>query len=386
MIPDSKKPNILHVVNIFFVIPYFLGKQLPHFTSKGYTEHVICSPSNELEDYAAHNSFRYKAIPVLRKISPLNDLKAMLGVMKYIVNNKIDIVVGHTPKGAIIAMSAAWLCRVPKRIYFRHGLVYETSHGIKRTLLMTIDRVASLLATKVVCVSPSVMKRSIEDKLAPAKKQLILNRGTCNGIDLNRFNCDRIDKHRLQQLRQELGISEDNFVIGYVGRLVNDKGTKELVEAFKTLQKKRSNIKLLLVGMFEERDHLPTEVIDEISHNSGIIHTGYVSYDIIEYYYSLMSVLVLPSYREGFPTSVIEASAMELPVVTTRATGCIDSIEEGVTGFFTDINTDSIANVLTRLVDNNDICTTLGKNGRKLVEQHFDEKIVWDEIEKLYKS
>ena len=123
--------NILHVVNISFVIPYFLGKQLNWFVEKGHKEYIICSPSNELDSFAQDYHFEYRPIEILRKISIVKDIKAVLKTYQYIKEIKADVVTGHTPKGGLVAMLAAWLAKVPKRIYFRHGLVYETSRGLK---------------------------------------------------------------------------------------------------------------------------------------------------------------------------------------------------------------------------------------------------------------
>lgn len=132
--------NILHVVNIYFVIPFFLGNQLTYFREKGYDMHIVCSPSEELKDYAKQQGFKYKEIPILRKISLVQDLKSVWQIFRYIRKNKIEIVTGHTPKGGLLAMIAAFLAGTKIRIYFRHGLVYETSKGLKRYLLVTMDR------------------------------------------------------------------------------------------------------------------------------------------------------------------------------------------------------------------------------------------------------
>lgn len=150
-------------------------------------------------------------------------------------------------------MVAAWLMRVPNRIYFRHGLVYETSRGLKRFILMSVDRLASFCATEIVCVSPSVLKRSIEDRLAPANKQIVLGHGTCGGIDTEfKFNPAFVDRQKVADLRKRWGIKESDFVIGYSGRLVRDKGIISLVRAFDMLED-ADDCKLLLVGMFEVR-------------------------------------------------------------------------------------------------------------------------------------
>lgn len=376
--------SILHVVNIYFVIPYFLGDQLLYFHQKGYQEHIICSPSKELEQYSISHHFKYKEIPILRSISIWKDIIAIINVCKYIHQNRIDIVTGHTPKGGLIAMIASYIMQVRIRIYFRHGLVYETSKGFKRYLLISIDRLAASLATKVVCVSPSVCKKSISDKLNTEKKQILLSKGTCNGIDINKFCLLHLKDNTIHELKKQIGIKQDDFVIGYVGRLVKDKGIIELIEAFKDIQKTYQNTKLLLVGMLEERDALPSRYIQEIQYNPSIICTGYINNQTIQNYYGLMNLFALLSYREGFPTSVLEASSMELPVITTKATGCIDSIINDQTGVFVDHNKNSILNAIKNYIGNKQLCSSHGKNGRKFVENNFEQSIIWKEIEKLY--
>jgi len=377
--------KILHVVNISFVIPYFLGKQLNWFAEKGNKEFVVCSDSEELKDFSERYSFSYRAIDVLRKISIKKDIKAVKETVKYIREIKADVVTGHTPKGGLIAMLAAYITHVPVRIYFRHGLVYETSHGLKRSLLINIDRLASKLATKIVCVSPSVAKRSLEDKLNPASKQVVLVNGTCNGIDTERFCIDSVDKSKLNELRTKLGANDGDFVIGFAGRLVRDKGIIELVRAYKALRGVHPNVRLMLVGMLEIRDALPEDVVKVIQEDEGIIKTGYVGYAEIEYYYALMNVFVLASYREGFPTSVLEASSMGLPVITTKATGCIDSIIDGETGIFVNHDDKELLMALSSLYENEDKRRMMGAAGRQYVIDHFNQELVWKEIEKLYK-
>ena len=374
--------NILHVVNIYFVLPYFIGGQFKYFRDKGYRLHVVCSESEYLEAYAKENSFDYRVLPVLRAINILQDFKTVVGICRYIREKKIGIVVGHTPKGGLLSMIAAWIMRVPNRIYFRHGLVYQTSHGLKRFILMTVDRIASLCATKIICVSPSVLKHSIEDRLAPASKQLILHKGTCCGIDTEgKFNPKNIDSQKLAHMKAKWGITDSDWVIGYSGRLVRDKGIIELVRAFRNLKKEHANYKLLLVGMFEVRDALPDDVQQDIKNDSQIVWTDFQNSDM-EYFYSMMNVYVLASYREGFPTGVLEAQAMQVPVITTRATGCCDSIQEGVTGLFVEHDVDQLSDAIRRIHDTSS--SVDGNKAREWVQTNFENHIVWTEIEKLY--
>ena len=378
--------NILHVVNIPFVIPYFLGEQLNHFSEKGYREFIACSPSEDLSRYAELYNFSYTEVDITRQISLLKDLKAIWHIRKYIRRNKIDVVVGHTPKGGMCAMIASFLAGTKTRIYFRHGLVYETSRGLKRMVLKTIDRLTSFLATRVVCVCDSVARRSLEDRLNGGRKQTVLGPGTCNGIDIARFDPEAIDVRRREELRTMYGLSDTDWVIGYVGRLVRDKGIQHLVDAFEIVHERYANTKLLLVGMLEQRDALSDDIVRNIERNPDIICTGRIANEDIHMYYALMNLFVLPSYREGFPTSVLEASAMRLPVLTTRATGCVDSILDQQTGLFVSHDPADMAEKMIRLISDPAFRRRLATQGREFVTANFQQSLIWQEIEKLYKA
>jgi glycosyltransferase involved in cell wall biosynthesis len=213
-----------------------------------------------------------------------------------------------------------------------------------------------------------------------------LGKGTCGGIDtINKFNPAKISSIKVEALRNKLGISDNAFVIGFCGRLIKDKGIQELVEGFDIIRSHYSEkvFRLLLVGMFEERDALPEHIIKRIYEDHGIVYTGFIN-DSIEYYYSLMNVDILASYREGFGMSVIEASAMEIPVLTSRSTGCIDSIIEGSTGRYIEITPSSIAEGIELYLNNPEQARTYGKNGREFVKRNFDNLIIWKELEQFY--
>jgi glycosyltransferase involved in cell wall biosynthesis len=280
-------------------------------------------------------------------------------------------------------MIAGYLMRTPNRIYFRHGLVFETSKGLKRNLLITVERITSFCARQIVCVSPSVYQKSLEYRLNRESKQLVLGKGTCTGIDTdNKFNPLLISSKKRNDLRNELDITDKDFVLAYCGRLVKDKGIVELVDAFLELNRKNSNYKLSLVGMFEERDALPEKIKQEILTNKSIIYTGFVN-DDIQYYYSLMDLFIFPSYREGFGMVVLEASAMNIPVIVSKSTGCIDSIQEGVTGEYTEIDKGDIMKTVEFVISNRDM-KKYGLNGREFVVNNFKDVDVWQEIEKMY--
>ena len=374
--------HILHVVNIYFVIPYFLGGQFEYFRELGYELDVVCSKSPYLDPYAKQHNFGYREIPILRSINPIQDFKSIRQICHYIKDRQVGIVVGHTPKGGLLSMVAAWLMRVPKRVYFRHGLVYQTSSGLKRFILMSVDRIASLLATKIVCVSPSVLEQSIKDKLSPAHKQIVLGKGTCSGVDTQgKFNPQNINSEKMSLLKQKWGIDDSDWIVGYTGRLVRDKGIMELVDAFDLVKANNPRLKLLLVGMFEERDALPQEVQNRIKNDPQIVWTDFQNEDM-EYFYAMMNVYVLMSYREGFPTGTLEAQSMGVPVITTRVTGCCDSIVEGEPGVFVSREPEELGKVIKAMSEGEITFST--ERTRSWVMDNFDNLRVWEEIKKLY--
>jgi glycosyltransferase involved in cell wall biosynthesis len=245
-----------------------------------------------------------------------------------------------------------------------------------------LDRLTALCSTKVVCVSPSLYNRSLDDHLNSERKQTILGKGTCGGIDaLSKFNPEKINPLKFVHLRESLMIKPSDFVIGYCGRLVVDKGIIELVDAFSLLNEKSyREFKLLLVGDFEERNSLPLHIIEKIRNDKDIITTGFIFQDI-EYYYALMNIFILPSFREGFGISVLEASSMQIPVLTTQATGCVDSIIEGKTGLYVSNTKESILKGIQSLMEDKNIAR-FGVNGREFVLRNFDNRVLWPIIEK----
>jgi len=371
--------KVLHVVSISFSLPYFIGEQFTFFKQRGVDFQVVASPSAHFLSYSEKMDFDPFPIVIKRSVSPLQDLKSIFAIRRLILNEKVDIVIGHTPKGGMIAMVAAFLAGNKKRVYVRHGIMFETSSGIKRLLLISIERLTGFLAKKVVCVSPSILKVSNDKRLSKRKHNFVLGKGTCNGIDGIRFAPENVSHEVKEQLRCQYNIAVDDQVVGYVGRIVNDKGIRELYDAWQIVKLQRPGVKLLLVGPFEERDGLSLKLKEDILADCTIICVGLVN-DVLDYY-SLMNVFVLPSYREGFPTVVLEASAMELPVVTTRATGCIDSIINRETGRFTSLAPEDLAsNILFYLV-NREVAQNDGRKGREFVVDNFSQHIVWEEIE-----
>lgn len=366
-----EKKKVLHVVSVSFSLRYFIGNQFRYFGNRGYEFSVACSPSDDLESYSKEMNFKVANILITRQIKPLQDILSIYSLYNFIKDENFDIVISHSPKGGLIGMTAAFLARTPRRVFFRHGLVFETTKSLKKILLIFVEKWIGLLSHKVVSVSPSILERTKYFKLNNVSKNVMLSRGTCNGIDLNKFEF-RNKKNRI--------VNSDNIVIGFVGRLCKDKGIVQLIEAWSIVEKRNNLVKLLLVGPFDERDVLPNSIANSIKENPNIIHMGHI--DDVAPFYNEMDIFILPSFREGFPTVVLEAAASQLPVITTRRTGCVDSIIENETGIYTELNPIDISSNIQFYIDNPLIRKIHGMNGRRMAEEYFDEKIIYAEIEK----
>lgn len=367
------KKKALQVVNIPFVLPYYFGDQIDFLKKNNIEITIACSPGPELDSFSKKYGVHKVPMQVLRRIDLKEDLKSLIRLIKLIRKENFEYVIGHTPKGALLSMLAAKLTGVKNRVYFRHGIVYETSSGMKKTLMKFLERLTSSCATKIVSVSKSVQQYSIDAKINSPDKSILLNKGTCNGVDVQRFS-----KNDFILEIPDIAVDKEDFVVGYVGRLVNDKGINELVEAWKIISTKIEKAKLLLVGPFEERDSLPQETKQFILNEPSIVFTDFVEDSVP--YYNLMDVFILPSYREGFPTVVLEASSMSLPVITTKSTGCIDSILENETGVFTEIKGGAIADKILYYFEDPEVRKNHGLAGRKWVSLNFDQHIVWKHI------
>lgn len=375
----------LHVFTLFTTADAFFNGQYGFLTSNNQQIDVV-SAETDASEFCDTNGTRFFPIQIARSISPLTDLKSIRQLRKLIRREKYDAVFGHTPKGAMVAMIAARLAGVKTRVYYRHGLIYTTARGLKRKILKTVERLTAACATHIVNVSPSLSKLAVKDHLNSNKKQIVIGAGTCGGIDtIDLFNPANVSEESVSALKLQLNIPDDAFVAGFCGRLCRDKGIIELIDGFKLFQRKHPDISayLLLVGPYDARDVLPQQIKDEIEANNSIITTSSVPHHLLPAYYSLMDVFVFPSYREGFGMTVIEASAMEKPILVSRSHGCVDSIQENITGEYIALTADSIMTALTTMLDHNKRLR-YGANGRKWVTENFERTRMWPMILEFY--
>ena len=372
--------KVLEIITLASSAEAFIGNQFSYFQSTGrYEMHLICSNGPTLHDFVKKQGIKYQPIEISRTLAPWKDIKAIFQIARYIRMNKIDIVIAHYfPKASLLTSCACLLTSRRCKIMIAHGVLHDTMHGLLRKLVIWEQKFDVAFAKKVVCVSPSVARRRREDGIEKTVKQVVLGGGSVNGVDaIEKFNPTLVSQNIIHQLKTKYQITDNDFIIGFSGRIVHDKGIEELCEAFEILKERfpQKSIKLFIIGEPEKRDAVPQKTLDILHKNANVIFTGRIPYSDIQQYYLLMNVLVLPSYREGFPTVVLEAGAMGIPVIVSRSTGCIDSIKEGETGVFTDISAESISNNIEKFF-NKDFARSIGKNARQYVLNNYDQRII----------
>ncbi|WP_420236314.1 glycosyltransferase family 4 protein [Telmatobacter bradus] len=302
-----------------------LRGRLSALREAGFQVTVVSAPGALLDSTAEAEGVQAMAIPMQRGIALLADLVSFYRLWRLLGRLRPDLVEFSTPKAGLLGTLAARLRRVPLRIYLLRGLRLETTYGLRRLLLLAMERLAAAGANIVLCNSQSLKTRAEALRLAPEGKLQLLGGGSSNGVDMERYAPGE------SQLRRQLGFGAGQPVIGFVGRLTCDKGVPELIAAFDLILRREPQAWLLLVGWFDEsEDALPLPLRKKILTHPRILLTGMVT--SAAEYYRAMDMLVLPTWREGFPNVVLEASATGIPVVTTVSTGSRDSVVPEVTG------------------------------------------------------
>lgn len=347
---------------------------------EGFRVTLVSSPGELLRRTAASQGVEAVAIPMMREIAPIADFVSLLRLWQLLRSLKPDLTEFSTPKAGLLGTLAAMLAGVPLRIYLLRGLKLEASAGYKRRILWLAERLASACAHVVLCNSTSLRGEALTQGVAPAAKLHLLGLGSSNGVDVDRFSPGP------DELRKRLGISRADPVIGFVGRLTRDKGLPELIEAFEIILKAKPAALLLLVGWFDaSEDALSDALRHRIASHPRIRCTGFVN-DTAPYYRA-MDMLVLPTWREGFPNAALEAASSGIPVITTLSTGSRDAVLPEVTGLLIPPGyPQAISEAVLKLIRNPALRRRMGEAGRAWVLEHFVDRRVLGLAAAYYKS
>ncbi len=334
----------------------------------GFKVSLLSSSGELLEQTARTEQVDVFVIPMKRGISLFRDVVALIGICRLLLRLRPDIVEFSTPKAGLLGSVAACLCGIPVRVYFLRGLKLETARGFRRVLLLWAEKAASGSANLVVCNSRSLRRQTLAMNIAPASKVVLLGEGSSNGVNLARFAPGHCD------IRKDLGIPVDAPVIGFSGRLTGDKGLPELLEAFAAILRRASDAYLLLVGWFDAaEDSLDCRVRARVEGHPRIVCTGFV--EDTAPYYRAMDLMVLPSWREGFPNAVLEAAASGIPVITTHCTGACDAVIPEVTGLLVPAGSpEMICDAVLSLLGDKNRCKQMAVDARAWVRKNFEDK------------
>ena len=381
----SKEKKICFIASIPITILYFYGKLLKCLQTSGWSPCVIASDAPELSRIQKTYQLRTLPVAITRNINPLKDLWAVFRIILFFRKHRYEIVHAHTPKGGLIGMLASYCARVPVRIYTIHGLPLETASGIKRKLLWLAEKTACMLATHILSVSPSLKARVIDEKLCKPDKISILAHGTACGIDVDRFSKNEKTEEDRVKIRGRLGIPESDIVFGFVGRITPVKGIHTLIHSFLRVAKQKQ-ASLLLAGESDTvRESLDKEVSKFIAENHKIFAVGHQEDPVP--FYAAMDIFAMPTRREGFGMTFLEANAMGLPVIGCKVTGCVDAVVNGETGLLVSVdNEEELAGAMIQLMDDKELRNRLGTAGQQRVDAYFDSALLVNEHMKLYES
>lgn len=368
--------KLCYVATIPAVVHAFLRAHI-QAAAKSYQVTVICNPSEKhlLEGLNARMIF----LPIERKPSPWGDVQVLFKLYKIFRDEKFDIVHSIMPKTGMLAMLAANLALVSVRIHTFTGQVWVTKQGVKRSLLKLFDKMIGGFATCVLADSPSQREFLVTEGVLPRSKVQVIGAGSICGVDAVRFQPDNDVK---KKVRSELGIKPDAKVILFMGRLNRDKGMLDLAVAFQEMAKQHSKLALLLVGAQEDVSFSQMQQICSAVRNQ--LH--YVSFTSTpERYMSAADIFCLPSYREGFGMTIIEAAASGVPAVASRIYGITDAVEEGKTGLlFPAGDRVALAQALLKLISDNELQKTMGTAARIRALELFSSEKITGEMVKLY--
>jgi len=357
--------------------------QLKYFKEKGFETYLLIPYSERVKQYCESEGCTHLRINIRRDISLFWDFVILLRIIYLFYCVKPDVINLGTPKVSLLGMIAGKILGIRKRIYTCRGLRFEYEKGLKRRILILMEKVTAHFSHTVICISPSLREKCIKNRLFSEKKSIVINKGSSNGINLKKFSPQNINSNDSNQVRRILSI-EQKFVFGYVGRLTDGKGINELYLAFTDLSKQLKDIVLLLVGEFHQEQIANEAIINLIKSHNQIRFAGYQKN--VPLYMSVIDVFIMPTWEEGFGNVMIQAAAMGIPVIGTNTVGAKDAINHQFNGLLVEKKSViQLEETMLLLYEDKYLRDEFGENGL-IWARNFDNILVWKGLEDLYNS
>lgn len=385
------KPKLIRITTVPVSLRTLLKGQHRFFSENGFEVIGVSSAGDVLDEVSQNEGIPTVAIEMSRKISPFKDLKSLWQFYRFCKKEKPDMVHSHTPKAGIVGMLGAKLAGVPVRIHTVAGLPLMETTGLKRKMLIAVEKLTYACSTGVYPNSKGLYDFILKQKLCRKDKLKIIGNGSSNGVDTQFFSTENVSAETKENLKKELGIKKEDFVFVFAGRLVSDKGINELVEAFSEVSGSKyqvagREVKLLLVGPEErELDPLKPKTLTEIEENPDIISVGYQR--DVRPYYAVADALVFPSYREGFPNVVLQSGAMGLPAIVSDINGCNEIITDQKNGLIIPPkDSPALSGAMHKMIADTTLYQYLKSNARPMITARYQQQEVWNALLTEYRQ
>jgi glycosyltransferase involved in cell wall biosynthesis len=374
--------KVAHITTIDLSLRYLLLNQLSSLQQSGYEVTGVSATGPDVAVLEA-SGIRHIAIPMTRSFTPWADLISLWHLYRLMRRERFTIVHTHTPKPGLLGQVAARLAGVPIVVNTLHGFFFhEHLRPAARRFYIALEKIAARCSDVILSQNSEDIETAVREGICSPSSIKYLG----NGIDIQRFDRSQINLRDLDQKRRELGLASDTPVIGFVGRLVAEKGILELFQAMQIVVRHIPAVRLLLVGPFDTEK--PDAVNPMIARDYGLsdicVFTG-IRQDMADLY-ALMNVLVLPSHREGFPRAPMEASAMGVPAVVTDIRGCREAVEHDRNGLIVHLHdSQALAEAIIELLADPKRTSRMGNAGRQMALERFDERILFDKVQAEYR-
>jgi glycosyltransferase involved in cell wall biosynthesis len=372
----NRKPKLIRVTTSPLSLRSLLSNQMKFMKENGFDVIMVSSEGKEWSSIVENEKCDYRIVPMARQIAPLRDLRSLWKLYRLFKKERPDIIHSHTPKAGLLSMLAARFAGIKIRVHTVAGLRFMTATGMLKRILISMERLTGRSAVRVWPNSHSLLNYIRKNGLVQERKLELIGNGSSNGVDLRRFSPSSVTESSTREIKELIKYDEELTYILSMGRIVKDKGIEELVRAFARLHEKNSKLRLILLGHFEDKlDPVSAECMQTINSHPGIIHIDWN--EKVEYFMLISRLLVHASHREGFPNTLLQAGAMNCPIVCSAIEGNVDVVNHGETGLLFDPgNENDLYEKLSQALSHREIMNDFAARLRRKIENNFSQEYV----------